>query len=74
MMLNHYGNFWKQIKLKMKNKESILETNGEPILISESDLMVFLEAIENSAPPNENLMEASEKYKKFIQESSEIKK
>lgn len=72
MILNHYGNFWKKTKLKMKNKKSIMETNGESILISESDLMVFLEAIENPVPPNDKLKESSDKYKKFIQKDNNL--
>jgi uncharacterized protein (DUF1778 family) len=38
-------------------------SSNEVIFISESDLMVFLDAIENPREPNENLKNAYEKYK-----------
>lgn len=47
-------------------------SSNEVMFVSESDLMAFLEAIENPAPPNDALKEAAKKYKKFIPKSSEI--
>lgn len=72
MMLNHYGNFWNQKKNQMENNILTGYSSNEVMFMSESDLMAFLEAIENPAPPNDALKEASKKYKKFIPKSSEI--
>ena len=72
-MSNHYGNFWNQKKKQMKNNILTGYSSNEVMFVSESDLMAFLEAIENPAPPNDALKEAAKKYKKFIQKSSEIK-
>jgi hypothetical protein len=72
-MLNHYGNFWNQKKNQMENDILTGYSSNEVMFISESDLMVFLEAVENPAPPNDVLKDAAKKYKKFIPKSSEIK-
>lgn len=72
-MLNHCGSFWNQKKKQMENNILTGYSSNEVMFMSESDLMVFLEAIENPEPPNDELKEASKKYKKFTQKSSEIK-
>ena len=65
-MSNHYGNFWNQKKKQMENNTLTGYSSNEVMFMSESDLMVFLEAIENPREPNENLINAYEKYKKNI--------
>lgn len=44
------------------------DTKEEPILASEKDAEIFVEALENPPSPNEELKEAAEEYKELVNE------
>ena len=50
----------------------IVEKN--PILTSETDADVFIEAIDNPPAPSEELIKAAEKYKEQLLQTEDIKK
>jgi len=58
----------KEALVEMMQKDEKLGLYNEPITLSEKDAEVFFNEIENPSEPNEALVEASEKYKKELEE------
>lgn len=50
----------------MKKIEITEYSSNEPILMTERDLQVFFDAINNPKPPSENLKRLYEKYKEYL--------
>jgi hypothetical protein len=65
-----YGDKEKQKEaiVEMMHNDEELGLYDEPILVSEKDAEVFFNEIENPSEPNEELVEAAEKYKEQLEE------